>query len=151
LLEARDRVSERPGAVFLLGAVAGRVIARRMSRGAIGHLLDEGGPGALAPALRRPLGDRVDGEEVVAIDADARNAIARPTLREGAVLAAGESLEGGDRPLVVNQVEDHRRLVDGGKGHRVVEIRFGARALADPARGKVILTFDRGRHRPTDR
>src|SRR5262252_4478 len=102
-----------------------------MRRGAVGDELDQGRAAALARTLRRPLGDRVHGEEVVAVDADAGDTVAGTALREGVPLAAGEPLEGGDGPLVVDDVEDHRRLIDGGKGERVVEVGLGARALAD--------------------
>src|SRR5215468_1422934 len=113
LLETCDRISERPGPPFLLRAIARGIIARRVRRRAIGDVLDERGTGALPRALCRPLRDRVYRQEVVAIDADARNAVARAALREGAPLAPREALERGNGPLVVDQVQDHRRLVDG--------------------------------------
>src|SRR6202030_2189233 len=77
-------------------------------------------------------------------------AVTGTALREGLVLTPGETLEGGDRPLVVDQVENHRRLVHGGKSHRVVEVGFGARALADPARGNPVFALDGRGHRPAD-
>jgi hypothetical protein len=40
-------------------------------------------------------------EEVVAVDAQRRDAAADTALREGRRLAAGDRLEGRDRPLVV--------------------------------------------------
>src|SRR5580658_7489426 len=102
LLQTRDRVAQRPGAPLLLRAVARRVIAGGMRARAVGHQLDERCTAALAGALRRPLGHGVHREKVVAVDADPRNAVAGPALRECAVLAAGESLEGGDRALAVD-------------------------------------------------
>ena len=38
-----------------------------------------------------------------------------------------------DRPLVVDRRQDDRRLIDGGEGHRRVEVALGGRAVADPA------------------
>src|ERR1700745_997482 len=113
LLEARDRISERPRAPFLLGTVARRIVAGRVRAGPVGHELDERRAAALAGALRGPLGHRIHGEKIVAVDADTGDAITRPALCEGLMLAAGETLEGGDGPLIVYQVENHRRLVHG--------------------------------------
>jgi hypothetical protein len=109
------------------------------------------GPAAGARALRRPLRDRVHREEIVAVDADAGHAITRATRRERALLAAGRALERGDGPLVVDDVHDHRRLVDGGEQQAVVEVGLGARAFADPGAGDVVLVADRGGHGPAHR
>src|SRR4029077_14011214 len=111
------------------GPVARRVIAGGMRGGSVGDLLDECRATALAGTPRGPLRDRVHGEEIVAVDADAGNPVTGTALREGASLPAGEALEGGDRPLVVDYVQDHRRLINGGEGHRVVKVCLGARAL----------------------
>jgi len=116
----------------------------------IRHVLDQGGPAALARALRGPLCHRVHRQEIVAVDANPRHAVTGAALREGLVLTPGETLEGGDRPLVVDQVENHRRLVHGSEGHRVVEVRFGARALPDPGGGNPVFALDGCGHRPAD-
>src|SRR4029077_11687748 len=111
LLEAADRIPEGPRAPLLLRTVAGGIIAGGMRRGAVGHVFVEGRAAALARALSRPLRHRVHGEEIVAVDTHAGNTVAGAALRKGPLLPAGESLEGGDRPLVVDQVQDHRRPV----------------------------------------
>ena len=66
-------------------------------------------------------------------------------------LAACDALIGGDRPLVVDHVEDDRRAVDGGEHERRVEIALRRRAFADPARGDVRIAGNRRGHRPADR
>ena len=150
-LEARDRVPERPGTPLFLRPVTGGIVAGGVRGRPVGHVLDERRTPALPGTLCGPLGDRVDGEEIVAIDADAGNAVARSGLRESALLAAGKALERGDGPLVVDEVQDHRRAVHLRESHRVVEIRLGARALPDPARGDAVLALDGRRHGPADR
>src|SRR5579863_4080021 len=88
LLEARDRIAERPRAPLVLGAILRRIVAGRMGAGAIGDELDQRRAAALARALRSPLRDRIDGEEIVAVDANPRDTVPRSALREGAMLAA---------------------------------------------------------------
>src|SRR5215472_485425 len=102
LLQARDRIAERPGAPLFLGTVLRGIVAGRVRAGPVGHELDERRAATLAGALRSPLGHRIHGEKVVAVDADARDAVAGTALRKGLVLTAGESLEGGDGPLIVD-------------------------------------------------
>ena len=148
LLEALDRIAERPLLVVVLRAVTRRIVAGRVCRAAVGHVLDQGRACATPGPLGGPLRHRVHREEIIAVDADAGHAVARAARRKRALLAARETLEGRDRPLVVDDVQDHRRLVHRGKQHRVVEIGLGARALADPAHGDVVLALDRRGHRP---
>src|SRR5260370_8877687 len=87
-------------------------------------------------------------QEVVASYWIHRHAVTGTALREGLVLTTCETLEGGDRPLVVHQVENHRRLVHGSESHRVVEVGFAARALSDPARGNPVFALEGRSHRP---
>ena len=72
VLQAFDRIAERPVLVVVLRAVTRRIVAGGMRRGAIGDELDERRAAAGARALRGPLRDRVHREEIVAVDADAR-------------------------------------------------------------------------------
>jgi hypothetical protein len=74
-----------------------------------------------------------------------------PRAANERVLAAGRTLERGDGPLVVDDVHDHRRLVDGGEQQAVVEVGLGAGALADPGGGDVVLVADGRGHRPAHR
>ena len=108
-------------------------------RGAIRHELDQRRPGAHARTLGRPLRDGVHREEIVAVDANAGNAVARAARRERLGLTAGEGLERGDRPLVVDDVENDRRAIDLREQQRVVEVRFGRAAVAEPGGGDVDL------------
>src|SRR5213079_2224891 len=77
-------------------AVEQRAVLRRLlERGA--HLRIELLGARLA--LGRPRARRVDGEKVVAVDAQRGDAAADAARCEGRRLAAGERLEGRDRPL----------------------------------------------------
>src|SRR5579859_3675378 len=113
-----------------------------MGRSAVGNELDESGATAHSRPLRRPLRHSVDRQEIVAVHANTWNAVTGASGREGPALATGKTLEGRDRPLVVHHVQDDRRPVHGGEGQRIVKIRLGRRALADPTRGDVVLTLD---------
>src|SRR6185437_8063695 len=98
LLQPGDGVAERPGRAFLLRPVARRIVAGRVRARPVGDVLDQRRAAALARALRRPAGDTVHGEKVVAVDTDPGNAVPRAILREVAPLAAGKALERRDRP-----------------------------------------------------
>ncbi len=148
ILQPFDRVTQRPVRVVLFGTITRWIVAGGMRGGAIGHELDECRAAAGTGALRGPLRYRVHREKVVAVDADSRDAVTRAARRERALFAARGSLESGNGPLVVDDVHDDRRLVDGGEQQSVVEIGLGARALADPGARDVIFVADRGRHRP---
>src|SRR3546814_2327208 len=64
---------------------------------------------------------------------------------------AGKAREAGDRPLVVDDVEDDRRIIDGREGQRRVEIALGRRAFAAPdGRDSAVALRGRG-HRPAYR
>ncbi len=116
---------------------------------AVRHQFDECRSAAVAGSFGGPLRDRVHGQVVVAVDADSGHAVTGTARREGVVLTAGKALESGDRPLIIDDVENHRRPVDGGERHRLMKVRLGARALACPGRRDPILTLDRSGHRPT--
>jgi hypothetical protein len=147
-LQPVDRVAEREFLVVVLRPVARRVVAGRVRGGAVRHVLDQRRTAAGARTLGGPLRDRVHREEVVAVHAHAGDSITRPARREGLALAARVALEGRDRPLVVDDAEDDRRLVHRGEQERVVEVGLGARALADPAHRDRVLALDRRRHGP---
>src|SRR3984885_5254507 len=108
LLEPLDGTAERPVLLIVLGAIARRIVARGMCGRAVGHELDQGRSGAGARALCRPFSDRMHREEIVAVDTDAGDAVSRTTGRERALLPARITLERGDRPLVVDDVENRR-------------------------------------------
>ena len=141
---------ERPMFLVVLGAITRRVVAGGMRGRAVGDELDQGRAASGARTLCRPFSDGIHRQEIVAVDADPGDAVPGPPCREGALLAARISLEGGDGPLIVHDVQDHRRLIHRGEQQRVVKIRFGARAFADPARGQMVLALECRRHRPAD-
>ena len=131
--EPLDRIAERPGGPFVLGAIFRRIVRSRMGPGAVGDPFDEGRAQIGARALDRPQRRGVDRKIVVAVDAQRGNAEAMGASRESGALAACDALIGGDRPLVVDHVENDRRAVDGGEHERRVEIALRRRAFADPA------------------
>ncbi len=151
VLEPDHGVAERPGIGFGLGPVGGRIVGGRMRADAVGDVFDERGTQIAARPLDRPFRHGVDGEIVVAVDPERRDAEAEAARGEGAGAAAGDALEGRDRPLIVDDVEHHRRLVGGGEDQRGVKVRFGGRAVADPCGGDLRVVLDRRCHGPADR
>src|SRR6185437_7152004 len=101
-----------------------RIVAGRVRAGPVGDVLDQCRPAALAGALRRPPRRAVHGKKIVAVDTHPWNTVSGSVLREGTQLTAGETLERRDRPLIVDDVENDRRLVQRGEGHAVVEVRL---------------------------
>ena len=91
-LQPLDRIAERPVLPLVAGTIAARIVARRMRRGAIGEKLDQGRTVIGAGALGGPARYGIDGEEIVAVDADAGNAEADRARCEGRLLAAGDAL-----------------------------------------------------------
>jgi len=67
------------------------------------------------------------------------------------VLAAGDARIGRDRPLIVGDAEDHRRVIDAGEGERFVEIAFCGRAFADITQRQTVIAFIGAGHRPAHR
>ena len=78
-----------------------------MPLGAIGEMLDQRRPLVGAGALGRPFGGGVDRERIVAVDPEPGDAIADCARGKGRRLGAREPREAGDRPLVVDDVEDN--------------------------------------------
>ena len=150
LLQPQQRVAERPAVRLLLGAIGGGVVRGRMRAGAVGDVFDQRRAEIAAGPLDRPLRHGIGGEVVVAVDAQGRNAETEAPRREGAGAAARDALEGRDRPLVVDDVEDDGGLVGRGEDERGVEIRFRRRAIADPGGGDLRVALDRRGHRPAD-
>ncbi len=72
LLEPLDRIAERPALRLVLWPVARRIVAGGMRCRAIGHQFDQRAATAGARAIRGPARRRVDGEEIIAVDAQAR-------------------------------------------------------------------------------
>ncbi len=151
LAQAFDRVAERPVLEVVPRPVAARIVTGRMGARAIGHEFDQRRSVARPSALGSPARRGMDREEVVSVHTQARDANARPSRGERTLLAAGEPLERGDRPLIVDHVEDHRRPVHLGKQQGMMEICLCRAALADPSRGNVGLPLDCRSHRPADR
>jgi hypothetical protein len=133
------------------GPVFAGVVRSRMRPGAVGHPLDQRRPVVAARALRRPMRGRIHRQEVVAIHPQRGDTAADAARRKGGALAAGNRLKGGDRPLVVHHVQDHRRAVDVGEGQRGVEIGLGGGPVADPGRRNLRVALDRRRHGPAHR
>ncbi len=90
------------------------------------------------------------GQKVVAVDPQARQAIAHRARGERGPLAPGYALKGRYGPLVVDDIEHHRRPVDRGEGQGVVEVGLGRGPIADPGGGDLVVTLIGRGHRPAD-
>ena len=84
ILQADNRIAQWPGIGFGLRPVGGWIIGRGVRADAIGDIFDQRRPEIAPRALDRPLRDGIDGEVVVAVDTQRRNAEAKPARREGA-------------------------------------------------------------------
>ncbi len=147
-LEPLDRIPERPARALLGRAVAVGVVTGGMGGGPIGEALDQGGAQVGAGPLRRPAGDRVHGQEVVAIDPERGQAIAQSPRGEGGLLVSRDAVEGRDGPLVVDDVEQHRRPVDRGEQQGLVEVALRRRAIADVGVSKPAIALVGRGHGP---
>ncbi|KIT99872.1 hypothetical protein QU38_02845, partial [Staphylococcus aureus] len=117
-LQPPDRVAERPGIGLARRTIGGGIVRRRMAFGAISEMLDQRRTLVGPRALGGPFRGGIDRQRVIAVDAQAGNAIADRARGEGGRLGPGETGEARDRPLVVDDVEDDRRLVDRREGQR---------------------------------
>ena len=148
LLQPRDRIAQRKPCPIIGGTVLGGIVRGGMRARAVRDPFDQRGAEPSMRALGRPARNRQDREEVVAIRAQRQDAVAQAPSRKRGDLAPGEALERRDRPLVIDDVEDHGRLIDGGESERTVEIGLGRRAIADPGRNDARVALDRRSHRP---
>ena len=71
LLQARDRIAERPGARFLCRAIGARVVRGAVPFGAIGEMFDQRRTVIRPRPVSRPLRRGIDGKRVIAVDAQA--------------------------------------------------------------------------------
>src|SRR5271156_4441539 len=76
LLEPQNGIAQRPVLMIVLGSIARGVVAGGMRGAAIGDQLNQRGAGAGTSPFGRPLRDGMNREKVVAVDANARNAVA---------------------------------------------------------------------------
>ena len=98
--------------------------------------------------IGRPQGRGVNRQEVIPVDANTGYAKSEPTCGERAALAASCTLECRYRPLIIDNIENYRCLVDGGKGQRMMEVSFSGAAIAQPRSCYVVFAFERRRHGP---
>src|ERR1700722_859813 len=101
--------------------------------------------------LCRPLRRREYGEEIISVHPQAGQSVADGARGESRLLAASDALEARNRPLIVADIEDDRRAIDGGEGERRMEIAFRGRAFADPGCGEAVIALIGRRHRPAAR
>ena len=99
----------------------------------VGDGLDEGRPAAVAGPVGRRLGDRVHGQDVVAVHLDPGEPEAEGPLvdRPGHLLDQRHR----DRPLVVLAEEDHRGAVHGGEVERLADVALAGGAVAEVGHG----------------
>ena len=145
-----DRVALRPFVHLRLGAVgAGDRVALVMADRAIGLGLDQrralAGTGA-----RGRLGHHLpDGDDVVAVDGDAGNAIGRRAGRDlGVQRRRGERRR--RRIEIVLADEDRRRLLDAGEVERFMEAAMVGGAVAEEGDADVVAAPRAGRHAGAD-
>ena len=150
-LQPQDRIAQRPLLALLRRAIAAGVIRGRMALGAVGKVLNQGWAQVRPRAVRCPLDPRIDRERIVAIDTQPGDAMAHGARGKCRALRSGEARMAGNRVLVVDHVDDHRRIIDCGKGHCGVEIALCAGAFADIAGGNPGIALDRRRHCPAHR
>ena len=148
LFQPRDRISERPLAAFLGRAIGGRIVGRAVPFDAIGEMFDQGRAAIGAGAVCGPARGGIDGQHVIAIDAQPGNAIADRAGGKGGRLCPGKAGEAADRPLVVHHIHDDRGAIDAGEGAGRVEVALRGRALAAPGGSDAGIALGRARHRP---
>src|SRR3989344_1076011 len=148
LLEARDRIAQREVAPVVGRTVLGWIVRGGMRAGAVGDPFDHGRAEVAARAFGGPGRGGVDRVEIVAVDPQRGDAATDATPGEGGGFTTGNRLEGGDGPLVVDHVEDHRRAIHVSESESGVEVRLGGGTVADPGRGDFGLALDRRGHGP---
>src|SRR3954453_10106997 len=93
-------IAQRPSVGFCFGPISRRIVGRGMSANPIRDVLNERGPQVTPCTLRRPASHGIDGEVVVAIYTERRDAKAQAACSECAGTATRNALEGRDCPLV---------------------------------------------------
>ena len=150
ILQPPDRIAQRPRRRLARRAILGGIVGGGVPLGAIGEMLDQRRALVGPRPLGGPLRGGINRQRVIAVDAQARNAIADRTRGKGRRLRACKTGEAGDRPLVVDDVHDDRRTVDGGEGTGRVEIALRRRTLAAPNRGNAGVALGGRGHRPAN-
>src|SRR3546814_2442790 len=74
LLQADDRVAKRPCRPLFGRTILGGIVARRMTFGAIGEMLDQRRSVVGPRPLCRPVRGRIDGERIIAVHPEPRHA-----------------------------------------------------------------------------
>src|SRR5512132_50453 len=145
---AVDRVALTPGGDLLLVAVAGGVVGGRVRADAVRDRLDERGALARSGAIDRVPRDGVHRQDVVAVDAHSRHAVAgRPGRdRRGVLLVRRDR----DRPPVVLAEQDRGRAEDGGGVRALVEVAFGGGPVPEVREGARLAPVELRAHRPAD-
>src|SRR5215211_918284 len=113
ILQPNDGIAERPGIGLRLRTVSRWIVGRRMGTDPIGDVLNDRRAEIAPGPFGRPFRDRIDGEIVVAVDPERGNAETQSAGSEGPCPASRDALERGDRPLIVDDVENYRSLVGG--------------------------------------
>ena len=121
-----------------------------MSAGAIGDPFDQRRAEVGARPIGGPFRGGVNREVIVAVHPERGDPESMRAGGEFRALTPGDALIGRDRPLVIDDIENHRRPVDRGEHQRGMKIGLRGRAVADPARGDLVVARDRRGHRPSD-
>ena len=110
-------------------AVSRGVVRRRVRAHAVGHRLDQCRTQPGVGAGQGDAGGRQHRQHVVAVDLNARDAVALPPLRDGGVRLQPHRL--GDGPLVVLAEEDDRDHEAGGETEGLGHVPLAAGAVAE--------------------
>src|SRR5579859_5087510 len=130
LLEALDGVFRLPGVYLLARAIAGVAHALGVRARAIGAALNQRRPAARARPAHGLARRAVDGQHVIAVDADGGQAIGHAAV--GHFRVAGRIRKGHlGRIQVVLADKDHRQLPDGGQVDAFVKGAIAYRAIAE--------------------
>ena len=147
--EARLRVALHPELDLVLRSVARGIVARGVRADAVGEGLDVRRAAARAGPRDGVRDGVVEREDVVAVDADRRDAVGAALDREGG-RGRLPARRHADRPVVVLADDHAGHAVHARERHRGVEVGLARRAVADEAEGDDLVALELGGPRGAD-
>src|SRR6185437_7655129 len=135
ILQSFNRITQRPALRFIGGAIFRWVIARRVTLRAIREVFYERSSQAAPRSFGGPGSYRPDGQEIIAVNAQAGDSITHRFRCKGCFIGACDSAVRGDRPLIVGHPQNDRRAVDARERECLMEVAFCGSAFANEADG----------------